>query len=87
MIGVAVVLAALAAGLATAAIENPISSSPLGDGTFAGDDPLLARCLGLVNLFSPGGDPLDSSDVPLLVDAAVAAVASLVALRMAAGRR
>jgi hypothetical protein len=83
----AVVGACIAGSLAALAIESPVPRSPLGDGTFAGDDPLLARCLGLINLFSGGGDPLDSSDAPLLLGAGVAVAASLVALRLAAAHR
>ena len=87
MIFTAVVSASLAAGLTAVAIENPVPPTPLADGTFAADDALLARCLGLFNLFSPGGDPLDTSDAPLLIGAGVAVATSLLALRLAAGRR
>jgi hypothetical protein len=87
MIFAAVVLTALASALTALAIENPFPPSPLGDGTFTADDPLVGRCLGLLNLFSSGADPLDSSDVPLLVAAGTSAAAAIVALRVAVARR
>lgn len=84
LVAVGTALTALAT-LTTLAIENPSSAASL-------PNPLpgvSGACLGLVNLFldQGNGDPLDASDVPLLVVAGVAAIAGVVAFWGAKSRR
>jgi hypothetical protein len=83
LVAAALVLASAAATLAALAVENPLQPW-LPEGRVSGD---VGHCLGLLNLFAPKGDPLDSSDVPLLVGSALAALGCAVALRFAAQRR
>ena len=82
LIGAALVLASAAVTLVALAVENPVQ--PWLPETFSGD---VGRCLALLNLFARSRDPLDSSDVPLLVGSAAAAVGCAIALRLAAQRR
>jgi hypothetical protein len=76
-------LASIAVTLAALAIENPapVASIP---STAPG---LSGACLGLLDLFLGGGDPLDASDVPLLVAAGAAALGCAASFWAAKSRR
>lgn len=83
LIAASLVLASAAATLAALAVEDPVQPWP-SQGAFSGD---VGRCLSLLNLLSPGGDPLDRSDVPLLIGSAFAALACAITMGLAARRR
>jgi len=82
LVAVGAALAALAATLAALAVENPVAPSPLPDFPGVG-----GACLGLLNLFRSTGDPLDASDLPLLLVAGAAALGCVAAFWAAKVRR
>jgi hypothetical protein len=82
LVAVGAALAALAASLTALAVENPSSPSPLRNFPAVG-----GACLGLLHLFQDSGDPLDGSDVPLLLMAGASAVGCAAAFWAAKVRR
>ena len=82
---VALVFSSAATALLALAIEDPVE--PWLPQAVASEDPAIGRCLAILNLFAPMGDPLDSSDVPIIVAAAVLAAGGMSALWLAARRR
>jgi hypothetical protein len=80
LVAVGSVLGAVSAVLVALAIEDPVQPLPnLVQG-------VSGACLGAIRLFYKG-DPLDRSDVPLIVVAALALAVCGVAFRLAASRR
>ena len=83
LIAIGTALASIASTLTALAVENP-TLAPEIPKSIPG---VSGACLGLLNVFQQKGDPLDSSDVPLLVFAGAAVLGCVVAFWAAAQRR
>jgi hypothetical protein len=84
LIAAGVALASIASVLTALAIENPAPAAKL-PALLPG---VSGACLGLLSLFArESGDPLDTSDVPLLLIAGAAALGAVASFWAARSRR
>jgi hypothetical protein len=83
LIAAGAALASIATTLTALAIENPASVTQIP----ASIPGVSGACLGLLNLFQGKGDPLDASDVPLLIAAGAAGLGCAASFWAAKRRR